>query len=178
MSEPKTIIIMTGSVRPNSVSKVLLPVVKELVETEGAKAEIANLEDLNLPFFDGESSPASDDFVISHQSVQDWSDMVSRIDGVIMLTPEYNNQLSGVQKNAIDWLCKEWQDKPISAVCYGWGGGELSGDLLKKLIVKVGGKVSEPFSHLYFTKDISTDGLLIDETSARDKITLSIKNLL
>ena len=97
MSEPKTIIIMTGSVRPNSVSKVLLPVVKELVETEGAKAEIANLEDLNLPFFDGESSPASDDFVISHQSVQDWSNMVSQVDGVIMLTPEYNNQLSGVQ---------------------------------------------------------------------------------
>ena len=177
MSEPKTIIIMTGSVRPNSVSKVLLPVVKELVEIEGAKAEIANLEDLNLPFFDGESSPASDDFVISHQSVQDWSNMVSQVDGVIMLTPEYNNQLSGVQKNAIDWLYKEWQDKPIAAICYGWGGGKLSGESLTRLVEKVGGKSVEPWAYLYFTRDIAIDGTVLNDAT-NEKISATVNAII
>ena len=49
----KTIIIMTGSVRPQSVSEALLPLVQKTVEATGAQVHIANLKELALPFFDG-----------------------------------------------------------------------------------------------------------------------------
>ena len=165
MQESKTIVIMTGSVRPNSVSETLLPVVKQAVEAEGATVKVANLKEMELPFFDGATSPADENFQITHESVRAWSDMVSQADGVVMLTPEYNYQMSGVQKNAIDWLYKEWQNKPVAAVCYGWGGGELSGEMLQKLIAKVGAVSVEPWTHLYFTKNITPDGSIIDDMS-------------
>lgn len=165
MQEAKTIVIMTGSVRPNSVNEALLPVVKQAIEAEGATVKVANLKEMELPFFDGATSPADESFQIPHESVRAWSDMVSQADGVVMLTPEYNNQLSGVQKNAVDWLFKEWQNKPIAAICYGWGGGELSGEMLQKLIAKVGAVSVEPWTHLYFTKNIALDGSIIDETT-------------
>lgn len=170
MNESKAIVLMTGSVRPNSVGHVLLPLVKEVIEAEGATVKIADMKELDLPFFDGITSPADDSFQIPHESVRRWSDMVSQADGVLMLTPEYNHQLSAVQKNAVDWLYKEWQNKPIAAICYGWGGGELSGDLLKKLIAKVGGSLVEPWTHLYFTKDIAIDGTVLDESVVRERI--------
>ena len=109
----KTIIIMTGSVRPQSVSEALLPLVQKTVEATGAQVHIANLKELALPFFDGDTSPADEKFQIPHASVQSWSNMVSRADGIIMLTPEYNHQLSGVQKNAIDWLSR-LPDQPLA----------------------------------------------------------------
>lgn len=177
MNQPKTIVIMTGSVRPNSVSQTLLPLVKQAVESTGAKVEIADLKEMNLPFFDGQSSPASDDFQIPHESVQNWSDKVTRADGIIMLTPEYNNQLSGVQKNAIDWLYKEWQDKPIAAICYGWGGGKLSGESLTRLVEKVGGKSVEPWAYLYFTRDIAIDGTVLNDAT-NEKISATVNAII
>ncbi len=173
----KTIIIMTGSVRPQSVSEALLPLVQKTVEATGAQVYIANLKELALPFFDGNTSPADEKFQIPHASVQSWSDMVSQADGIIMLTPEYNHQLSGVQKNAIDWLYREWQEKPIAAVCYGWGGAELSGELLKKLIAKVGGTLVEPWTHLFFTKDIAPGGVVLDEANVTHQLTATVNAL-
>ena len=174
MSE-KTIVIVTGSMRPHSVSGKLLPLVQRAVEATGARVQIADVKEMKLPFFDGDTSLADESFQISHETVRWWSDIVSQSDGVVMLTPEYNRQLSGVQKNAIDWLYKEWQTKPVAAVCYGWGGGELSGELLKKLIAKVGGTVVDPWAHLYFTKDIALDGSVLDEAAVNKALTMVAK---
>jgi NAD(P)H-dependent FMN reductase len=38
---------------------------------------------------------------------------------VLIVTPEYNHGYSGVLKNALDWVGREWGDKPVAYVSYG-----------------------------------------------------------
>ena len=38
------------------------------------------------------------------------------------MTPEYNHGTSGALKNAIDYLCREWQNKAAGFVSYGGHG--------------------------------------------------------
>lgn len=166
----KTITIMTGSVRPNSVGDKLLPLVQKSLEDEGATVRVASMKELQLPFVDSEVIPAAEEFVPTHESVIAWKKLVDESDGLVMLTPEYNYQMSAVQKNAIDWLYQEWKDKPVGVVSYGWGGGEKSFVMLEALLEKVEAKLLPEAAHLYFTKDISPTGDVIEGSSVEEKI--------
>ncbi len=46
------------------------------------------------------------------------TDQIARAEAVIISTPEYNQSLSGVLKNALDWIsrtpAKPWADKPVA----------------------------------------------------------------
>ena len=62
------------------------------------------------------------------QSVKDAKAIVDESDGVLIVTPEYNRSLSGVLKNAIDWLSRpygqnSWKGKPVASA--GVSGGSL-----------------------------------------------------
>ena len=62
-------------------------------------------------------------------------------------------------------------------MCYGWGGAELGGELLKKLIAKVGGTLVEPWTHLFFTKDIAPGGVVLDEANVTHQLTATVNAL-
>jgi len=45
--------------------------------------------------------------------------MILAADGLLLVTPEYNNSLPGVLKNAIDWASREpspFDDKPVAVM--------------------------------------------------------------
>jgi NAD(P)H-dependent FMN reductase len=44
--------------------------------------------------------------------VQQLKDRIAAADGVLIVTPEYNNSMPGVLKNAIDWLSRPPADIP------------------------------------------------------------------
>lgn len=166
----KNITILTGSMRPNSVGDRLLPIVRKELEASGATVEVADVKELNLPFVDSAITPAAESFEITHDSVQAWQKMVRRSDSLVLLVPEYNNQPSAVQKNAIDWLYADWKDKPVGVVSYGWGGGQLAAELIHKLMVKVGANPLEKTAALFFGKDITPEGDIVDEQSVRSQV--------
>jgi chromate reductase, NAD(P)H dehydrogenase (quinone) len=62
--------------------------------------------------------------------VQRLADQIKAADGVIVSTPEYNKGLSGVLKNALDWVSRTkggpWRDKPVAilSAADGRGGGD------------------------------------------------------
>lgn len=175
----QTITIVTGSARPNSVGAALLPLVRaELEKHEDVAVQVADLKQLDLPFVDSEIIPSSDDFAPTHDSVKRWQQIVQTSDKLILIAPEYNNQISALQKNALDWLYADWVGKQIAIVAYSWSGGTPVVELLDKLIVKVGATPVATPTQLYFKKDIDLDGTILDQTSVDDKIRQTVDELL
>jgi hypothetical protein len=65
----------------------------------------------------------------------DWSRTVSRADGYIFVSPEYNHGLNAATKNALDYLYHEWRDKPAGFVSYGGrSAGTRAVQMLKQVV--------------------------------------------
>lgn len=174
----KTITIMTGSVREGNISEHLLPLVQaELTKHSDITIEVANLREMELPFIDTPITPADETYTPNHESVLAWQALVQKTDAFIMLTPEYNHMPSPAQINAIDWLAKDWADKPVTILSYGWGGGLKSATLLKALLEKVGAAPTNEPHALFFTKDIDLDGSVIDNEHVITQITDAINEV-
>lgn len=122
MSEP-TLLCISGSLRQGSCNRRLL---REAVRIYGATDAIE--ADLRLPLFDADLQAAEGIPPV----VQTLADQIAAADAVLISTPEYNKNLSGVLKNALDWVSRvegnPWQDKPVClmAAAAGRGGGERS----------------------------------------------------
>ena len=69
---------------------------------------------LDLPLYDGDAETAGG----IPADVQLLADHITAADAVIISTPEYNSALSGVLKNALDWISRvqgnPWRDKPVA----------------------------------------------------------------
>lgn len=175
----KEILVVTGSVRPNSVNSKIVPVVVELLEQKDKKVTVADVATLNLPFFDSPIPPNNPNFSVDDENVVNWTKMVDEADAVVLVTPEYNHTMSPIQLNAIDWIGKEWEGKPVALVGYGWtsGGAQAHDTAREALAVTLSANVSDTQANLFFGKDITPDGDLVDEAEAKKKIEAAIDSL-
>jgi NAD(P)H-dependent FMN reductase len=174
----KNILVVTGSVRKGRVADSILELVKKEVEgRDDVTLTVADVKALDLPFFDDENFPASPSFNPTNEKVVAWTKLVEAADGVILLTPEYNHSLSSVQKNAIDWIYSQWQDKPVSIIGYGWSGASLAISDLTKVLGNVKAKQLPKATNLFFMKNINPDGTVIDEAGVADSIKQTIDEL-
>jgi chromate reductase len=116
MASPIRIVGFAGSLRKGSYNRAGLKVAQGLVP-EGAELEIVTLDELPLFNEDYEFNPPV--------SVQTFKEQVRRSDAVLMVTPEYNYSMSGVLKNAIDWLSRPLAGCPLTGkptAIMGFGG--------------------------------------------------------
>jgi NAD(P)H-dependent FMN reductase len=60
--------------------------------------------------------------------------MVSRYDGFVLVTPEYNHSTSSVLKNALDTVYAEWNNKAAALVSYGAVGGVRAAEHLRQIL--------------------------------------------
>ena len=173
------VLIVTGSVRPNSINSKVVELVRADVEgREGHEAQIADLGGLNLPFFNEVMPPSAEGYEIKDEAVRAWSELVKGADAVVLVSPEYNHSLSGIQKNAIDWLFSEWVDKPVAFVAYGWYAGAHSLDQLREISTVLQWKPVEKTVGLQFSKDIDLDGSVIDDEAVSAGIAEAVDQIL
>lgn len=101
----KTIIGIAGSIRAGSFNAALLRAAAELAPA-GCAVEIASIKE--IPLYDGdlEANEGIPD------AVTQLKDRIADADGLLLVTPEYNNSLPGVLKNAVDWLTRPAADIP------------------------------------------------------------------
>ena len=61
--------------------------------------------------------------------------MVSAGDAYVFVMPEYNHGFSAPLKNALDYLYKEWEYKPVGFVSYGGiSGGTRAVQMIKQVV--------------------------------------------
>jgi chromate reductase len=110
------IVGFAGSLRKGSYNRAGLRAAQALVPA-GAALEIVVLDDLPLFNEDFEFNPPP--------AVQTFKKQVRQADAVLIATPEYNYSMSGVLKNAIDWLSRPLAECPLTAkptAIMGFGG--------------------------------------------------------
>lgn len=173
------VLIVIGSARPGRVAdKVLGYIQEDLINRDGLEVTVADLAELNLPYFNNENAPLSPDYVITEPQVAAWSDLVKANDSVIFITPEYNHSLSAIQKNALDSLGAEWIKKPVTAVAYGWSGGSLAVLNLREVLENLKADTKHSIAQLAFMKDLNPDGSVLDGASVKEQIALAINGIL
>ncbi len=101
---------ISGSLRRGSLNTLLLRNAAALMP-EGAQLEIGAIH--GIPLYDGDVEAASG----IPQAVQQLKDQIIACDGLLLVTPEYNNGIPGVFKNVIDWL-----SRPSSDIAQVFGG--------------------------------------------------------
>lgn len=119
------IAIISASVRIGRKShRVALYFKKYLEENSVGTTEIMDLETYDFPVFHerlrNQEAPS--------EKALEFAEKIKAVDGIIIVTPEYNGGYPASLKNAIDLLYAEWRRKPIaiSTVSDGpWGGMQV-----------------------------------------------------
>lgn len=172
------ILVVLSSARKGRVADAIFKhVKKDLDAREDVTITVADLKEINLPFFAHQLAPASPDYVPTDPAVIEWGKLVSEADAIVWLTPEYNHSLNAIQKNAIDSLKNEWINKPIVAVGYGWSGGSLSIAALDHILPYLKAHYKATPAELAFLKDINVDGSALDEAAVAEKIKTAIDEI-
>lgn len=96
---------ISGSLRKGSYNTALLKAAVGLMP-EGVQLEAGSIH--GIPLYDGDLEAAQG----SPPAVQALKDRILQAQGLLLVTPEYNNSLPGAFKNAIDWLSRPSADIP------------------------------------------------------------------
>lgn len=127
--------IIVGSTRPGRATpSVAKWVANEAANLADTTVETVDLQEYGLPFFDEAVSPRYNQDRKPSPEVQKWIDKVAEADAYVFVTPEYNHSVSGVLKNAIDFLTSEMSQKPATVVSHGTVGGARAAMHLKEIL--------------------------------------------
>ncbi len=127
-----TLLGLSGSLRKGATNTKLIHEAARLFE--GAVLTMANL---NIPLYDGDEEAA-------HGLPTTVDTLVAQIrnaDGVLISTPEYNSAITGVLKNALDWISRSsempWLNKPVAVMsaAAGRAGGVRAQTMLRSCMV-------------------------------------------
>lgn len=102
MATPPKILAFAGSTREHSYNKKLVKVAAEAARAAGATVMLVDLRDYPLPLFDEDLEAASG---LPENAIK-LKELFKSHDGFLISSPEYNSSISGVLKNAIDWVSR------------------------------------------------------------------------
>jgi chromate reductase, NAD(P)H dehydrogenase (quinone) len=94
-----TIVGISGSLRRGSYNRSLLRAAAQLMPNN-AQLRIETIRE--IPLYDGDLEAAEG----IPQPMTALKEAVASADGLLLATPQYNNSITGVFKNAIDWLSR------------------------------------------------------------------------
>jgi NAD(P)H-dependent FMN reductase len=125
--------IILGSTRPGRRGEAVAQwTLKQLEALGGAKFELVDLQDFNLPIYDEPHPPYLENYTKEH--TKRWSSTIRSFDGYVFVTPEYNHSTSGALKNALDFLMNEWANKAAAFVGYGSAQGARAVEHLRQMM--------------------------------------------
>ena len=145
-------------------------VFKSAQQMEGVEAELVDLKDYPMPFFDEPISPRyNPDRKIDPAAVP-WLKKLEAADAYVFVTAEYNHSIAGVLKNALDYVTWEMQHKPAQVVSHGAAGGARAATDLKEILSEskaVPLPTSSPLAMAGMSELIDEDGNLTEAAKAK-----------
>ncbi len=131
--------VIVGSTRENRFSeKPAQWIFQHLKKRSHIKAQLLDLRDYPMPFFDQPVPPAMPGRgPYENEVVKKWTAEIARSDGFIFVNPEYNHGYPAVLKNALDWVYPEWNRKACAFVSYGSVSGARSIEQLRQVAIEL-----------------------------------------
>ncbi|MFI7699506.1 NADPH-dependent FMN reductase [Nonomuraea sp. NPDC049480] len=139
--------------------------------------ELVHLAEANLPFMNEPHHPRLGKY--THQHTRDWSAKVAEADAFVFAMPEYNFGYNAELKNAIDYLHREWQYKPVGLVSYGGvSAGTRAAQMIKQVVTTlkmtpVFESVAIPFVHQFLDEEaglVPNDVMTSSATAMLDEL--------
>jgi NAD(P)H-dependent FMN reductase len=97
--------------------------------------ELLDLRDHPIPLFEEPMSPAW--APVKNDAARQWAAKLASVDGLVVITAEYNHGPTAILKNAFDYAHQEFIRKPIAFVGYGGVGGARAIEQLRLVAVEM-----------------------------------------
>lgn len=153
---------ISGSLRKASTNTALVR-----AAAEAAGDVDFTLADIDLPLFNEDVEAVG-----YPAKVEAFANAIREADAIVMSGPEYNKNISGVLKNALDWQSRfkpgPLAGKPVAIISAtaGRSGGELTQFSLRHCLTPFGANVmQQPQLHIgsNYVETVFKDGALVDE---------------
>jgi chromate reductase len=158
------VLAVSGSTREGSFNKKLAQQAAQIAKDLGATVTYIDLKDYQIPLYDEDLEKKG-----MPEAAKAFRNKLLQSDVVIIASPEYNNSVSAVLKNAIDWSSRDEQGKPsrdafkgktfaLISTSPGPTGGARHLPHLQAIIEDIGGtvvptKVGVPNAYTAFTPE-------------------------
>ncbi|MBW5484327.1 NADPH-dependent FMN reductase [Streptomyces bambusae] len=172
------LLVLSTSTRPAAAGRPLAAWVAETARThDGFSVAPADLAEIDLPLLN-EPQPAATG-VYEHQHTRDWSALVAGADAVLFVLPMYNGSFTAPVKNAVDYLYKEWQGKPVGLLSYSAGptGGAPAAEALAGVLNRVGTRTAERRPAVPGIAGLVADGGFTAPEGLADEVTALLDEL-
>lgn len=128
--------VLTSTTRPGRLSRQVAEwFLNEVKNEKDIEFTLVDIADFDLPLFDEPIPPAAGQYQNEH--TKKWAKEIDQYDGYVFVTSEYNHAYSAALKNALDYLYKEWNKKPVAFVGYGVNGGVRAVEQLRLAIINM-----------------------------------------
>jgi NAD(P)H-dependent FMN reductase len=137
MAEDKVAIgIIMSTTRNGRFADIPAQWIQDLVQSQTRlEAQIIDLRDYPLPFFDEALSPAL--APPQAENAQYWNSRIASLDGYVFITAEYNHGYPAVLKNALDHSYREFARKPAAFLGYGGLGAARAIEQLRLVTIEL-----------------------------------------
>ena len=115
------IIALAGSTRTQSYNRQLVQIAARAAAGQGATVQIVDLADYDIPLFSEDLEA-----VAVPSGVIALKQLLAQSQGLLLASPEYNGSISGVLKNALDWLSRPSQGFEMNAAFKGKAAGIMA----------------------------------------------------
>ncbi|MBL24443.1 MAG: NADPH-dependent FMN reductase [Rhodospirillaceae bacterium] len=113
MSKQPKILAFAGSLRDESLNKLLVRAAAKGAEGAGAEVTAIDLKDYPMPIYDGDIEAADG----LPENALKLKELFEAHDALLIASPEYNSSISPVLKNTLDWVSRPAAEgeTPLSA---------------------------------------------------------------
>ena len=130
------IVLVSGSLRQHSVNGAALATIRDILDQRSGEVSTPDLDLAQLPYYveDLDVGPGP-------EAVREARELLIASDAAIFSTPSYNGSMTGVLKNALDWLSRPWKassltGKPVALLTASpgkYGGADAQPDTRRVL---------------------------------------------